>query len=129
MFEPISAFSGFSVNDKQKAQDFYAETLGLTVNDNGMGLEIQLPGESGHVFCYDKGADHKPATFTILNFIVNDINAAVDELVKRGVAFDRYDMPGDQDERGIMRGKAANMGPDIAWFKDPAGNVLSVIEN
>jgi hypothetical protein len=129
MFEPVSAFSGFSFDDQEKTLEFYSRTLGLTVEDNGMGLKIQLPG-GGHVFAYPKGKDHTPATFTILNFVVKDINAAVDELVGRGITFDRYDeMPAKQDERGIMRGKAANEGPDIAWFKDPSGNVLSVIED
>lgn len=128
MFQPISSFSGFSVDDQAKAQEFYGKTLGLKVDDTGMGLEFDLPG--GKVFVYAKGSDHTPATFTVLNFVVKDINAAADELVKRGITFERYDdMPGDQDERGIMRGKAAKMGPDIAWFKDPAGNVLSIIED
>ena len=78
---------------------------------------------------YEK-ENHEPATFTVLNLPVNDINAAVDELVSKGVVMERYDnMPGDQDDRGVMRGKAADMGPDIAWFKDPAGNILSVIED
>lgn len=129
MFQPVSSFSGFSVDDQAKAQEFYAGTLGLTVKDNGMGLQVSLPGTDSTVFVYAKGKEHAPATFTVLNFVVTDINAAVDELVRRGVTFDTYAMPGNQDERGIMRGKAANMGPDIAWFKDPAGNVLSILED
>ena len=128
MFTPQSAFSGFSVNDLIKAQDFYKNILGLSVKDIGMGLQIQLPG-GGIVFVYEK-KDHVPASFTILNFEVASIDESVDILMAKGVKFERYDgMPAPQDEKGILRGLSANQGPDIAWFKDPAGNVLSVLQN
>ena len=117
-------FSGFSVADQDEAIAFYRDTLGLEVTDTGMGLQLHLGG-STNVFIYPK-ADHQPATFTVLNFEVDDIDAAVDELVAAGVEITRY--PGThQDEKGIARGKAANRGPDIAWFTDPAGNILSVL--
>ena len=125
MFQPKTAFSGFSVNDLAKAKEFYTRTLGLTVVEEGVGLRLHLPG-GGTAFAYPKD-DHQPATFTLLDFVVDDIDEAVDELKSRGVNFDRYEgMP--QDEKGIMRGIAQNMGPDIAWFKDPAGNTLAVLQ-
>ena len=127
MFKPTSAFSGFSVNDLPAAKTFYQELLGLRVEDDGVGVRLHLPG-GGAVFCYPK-RDHQPATFTILNFRVGDIDEAVDELTHRGVAFERYETGPKQDEKGILRGRAQNRGPDIAWFKDPAGNVLSVIQD
>jgi catechol 2,3-dioxygenase-like lactoylglutathione lyase family enzyme len=119
------AFSGFSVSDIGAAKRFYGETLGLKVSEEAMDiLDITLPG-GGSVIAYPKD-DHVPATFTILNFVVDDIDKAVDELAASGVSFERYEgMP--HDEKGVLRGKAANMGPDIAWFLDPAGNVLSVL--
>jgi catechol 2,3-dioxygenase-like lactoylglutathione lyase family enzyme len=124
----IHSFSGMSVTDLEKAKTFYQDILGLTLKDEAMGLDFELPG-GGQLFLYDK-ADHQPAVYTALNLVVDDINAAVDELAGKGVVFERYDnMPGEQDERGILRGKAANMGPDIAWFTDPAGNILAVLEN
>jgi catechol 2,3-dioxygenase-like lactoylglutathione lyase family enzyme len=126
MFKANSAFSGFSVNDLAKAKDFYTKTLGLEVENDGVGVRLHLPG-GGTVFAYPKG-DHQPATFTILNFAVDDIDAAVDDLTSRGVQFEHYDNVAKTDEKGILRGRAANRGPDIAWFKDPAGNFLSVIE-
>src|SRR5437868_7082741 len=125
MFKPKFAFSGFSVDDLAKAKSFYSETLGLAVGDD-MGLMIELPG-GGKVFVYDK-PDHQPASFTVLNFEVDDIDAAVDELKSRGIEFEKYEgMPAD--DKGITRGIAAKRGPDIAWFKDPAGNVLAVLQN
>jgi len=126
MFKPKAAFSGFSVNDLQAAKTFYSEKLGLKVEDDGVGARLHLPG-GGEVFTYPK-QDHQPATFTILNFRVDDIDAAVDDLTRRGVSFERYDNGPKQDAKGILRGRAQNRGPDIAWFKDPAGNVLSVIQ-
>jgi catechol 2,3-dioxygenase-like lactoylglutathione lyase family enzyme len=118
------SFSGFSVDDQAAALAFYRDTLGLDVDDTGMGLELTIPGGQ-HVFIYPKD-DHKPATFTVLNFEVADIDAAVDELAAVGVELERYEgMP--QDEKGVLRGKSADMGPDIAWFTDPAGNILSVL--
>jgi len=125
MFKPKTAFSGFSVNDLAKAKAFYSQTLGLQVVEEGVGLRLHLPG-GGTAFAYPKD-DHQPATFTLLDFVVDDIDEAVDELKSRGVNFDRFEgMP--QDEKGIMRGISQNMGPDIAWFKDPAGNFLAVLQ-
>jgi catechol 2,3-dioxygenase-like lactoylglutathione lyase family enzyme len=122
MFKPKAAFSGFSVNDLERTRKFYADTLGVRVEPEGIGLRLHLPG-AGTVFTYPK-KDHQPATFTILNFVIDNIDEAVDELKNRGATFERYE-GAPQDERGIMR----KHGPPIAWFKDPAGNVLSVIED
>lgn len=125
--EVLQAFSGFSVDDAAKAKDFYTNVLGLELADEAMGLRFNLPG-GGAVFAYEKPG-HQAAAFTILNFVVKDIDAAVDELAAKGVTFERYpDMPAAQDEKGIARGRAAGQGPDIAWFKDPAGNILSVLQ-
>lgn len=124
-----AAFSGFSVNDLAKAKEFYIKTLGLELVDESMGLRLRLPG-GGEMFVYEKGDAHQPATFTILNFVVADIDATVDELVKAGVVFEHYDEGQIKtDDKGVARGLAANMGPDIAWFKDPAGNILAVLQN
>lgn len=126
MLKTKQAFSGFSVDHLAKAREFYAGTLGLTVEDAGGGLRLVLPGSSG-IFVYPK-ANHQPATFTILNFEVEDIDEAVDELTSRGVQFERYaGIPAD--EKGILRGISQQRGPDIAWFKDPAGNILSVLKS
>ena len=125
MFKPKTAFSGFSVNDLAKAKAFYTQTLGLQVVEEGVGLRLHLPG-GGTAFAYPKD-DHRPATFTLLDFVVDDIDEAVDELKSRGVSFERY-AGMSQDEKGIVRGIAQNMGPDIAWFKDPAGNFLAVLQ-
>jgi catechol 2,3-dioxygenase-like lactoylglutathione lyase family enzyme len=125
MFHPATAFSGFSVNDLAAAKEFYSSKLGLTVDDDGVGARLHLPG-GGTVFIYPK-ADHQPASFTILNFGVEDIDAAVDDLSSRGIEVERYEGIPDVDAKGIMRGRAANSGPDIAWFLDPSGNVLSVL--
>jgi catechol 2,3-dioxygenase-like lactoylglutathione lyase family enzyme len=120
-------FSGFSVNDIDAARAFYRDTLGLSVEDNPMSaINITLP-QGGIVFVYPK-SDHAPANYTILNLEVADIDAAVDELTANGVTFERYE-GSYQDDKGIARGKAANRGPDIAWFTDPAGNILSVLSN
>ncbi|WP_053208184.1 VOC family protein [Jiangella muralis] len=122
MFEKTKAFSGFSVDDIPAAKRFYAETLGLEVSEaNGM-LTLHIGGDNG-VLVYPKGDAHTPASFTILNFPVDDIDAAVDELARRGVEFLRYDGM-EADAKGVHR----NGGPAIAWFTDPAGNVLSVLQ-
>ncbi|HEX8771112.1 MAG TPA: VOC family protein [Acidimicrobiales bacterium] len=127
MFRNNEAFSSFSVDDPDAAKKFYGETLGLDVSDipdmNGL-LEVSVAG-GGKVMIYPK-PDHAPATFTVLNFPVDDIDAAVDELADRGVDFEIYD-EGElkTDEKGIMRSD----GPQIAWFRDPAGNVLSVLQS
>ena len=122
MFENTKAFSGFAVDDLAKAQDFYEGTLGLRVSNEHDLLVLHLAGDRDTLI-YPK-PDHTPATYTILNFPVEDIDGAVDELASRGVRFERYD-GFDQDEKGISR---ANGGPSIAWFTDPAGNILSVLE-
>ena len=121
MLESSKAFSSFAVNNLQKAKQFYAETLGVKVKESKEGLELH-PG-STDVFIYPK-VDHTPATFTVLNFLVDDIEAAVDDLKQKGVRFEHYEGEIKTDEKGIHR----NGGPTIAWFKDPAGNILSVIE-
>lgn len=126
MFKAKAASSGISVDDLEKAKKFYTETLGLKLQDDKMGLQFSLPG-GGNLFVYPK-ENHEPATFTVLNFVVEDIEKAVDALKKSGVEFEKYE-GFHQDDKGIARGKAANMGPDIAWFKDPAGNILSVLED
>ena len=121
MFEHTKAFSGFSVDDLQKAREFYGEALGLKTSEQYGLMTLLLAGDRP-TLVYPK-ADHTPATYTILNFPVDDIDKAVDELAARGLRFERYDGL-DQDEKGIARGE----GPYIAWFKDPAGNVLSVLQ-
>ena len=125
MFSPRSAFSGFSVDNLAAAKAFYTSTLGLTVEPDGDGARLHMPG-GGTVFFYPKD-DHQPASFTILNFAVEDIDAAVADLSSRGVTFERYEGIPGIDAKGIMRGREHNSGPDIAWFLDPARNVLSVI--
>lgn len=120
-------FSGFAVTDIDAARTFYRDALGLTVNDESMGhLSLDLPA-GGFVLIYPK-SDHVAASYTMLNLEVSDIDAAVDELVGRGVVMLRYDGM-QHDERGIVRGIAARQGPDIAWFADPSGNIISVLQN
>jgi catechol 2,3-dioxygenase-like lactoylglutathione lyase family enzyme len=124
MLKHSKAFSGFSVDDLQKAKKFYAEVLGLDVKDNPMGLiELHIEG-SNRILVYPK-PDHEPATFTILNFPVDNIDKAVDELISKGIKFEQYEGELKTDVKGISRNP---QGPKIAWFKDPAGNILSVIE-
>jgi predicted enzyme related to lactoylglutathione lyase len=122
MLRDSKAFSGFSVDDIQKAKEFYGRTLGLGVSQAHGLLELQLAGGT-KVLIYPK-PNHAPATFTILNFPVDDIEEAVDKLTKSGVCFERYEGDLKTDKKGIFRGG----GPLIAWFKDPAGNILSVLE-
>jgi predicted enzyme related to lactoylglutathione lyase len=121
MFANTKAFSGFAVDDLEKARAFYGDTLGIRTSEQYGLMTLHLAG-GRDTLVYPK-PDHAPATYTILNFPVDDIDAAVDALVERGVRFERYD-DADQDERGIFRGE----GPYIAWFTDPAGNVLSVLQ-
>jgi catechol 2,3-dioxygenase-like lactoylglutathione lyase family enzyme len=121
MFDSSGAFSGFAVDDVAKARQFYQETLGMGVTEANGLLRLTV-ANGAQVLVYPK-PNHEPATFTILNFPVADVEAAVDDLVARGVTFQRYD-GFEQDEKGISRGG----GPLIAWFTDPAGNVLSVVE-
>lgn len=124
MFKNVQAFSGFSVDDIQKAKSFYGEVLGLEITENSMGiLELQIAG-SNNVIIYPK-PNHVPATFTVLNFPVDDIDEAVMQLVNRGVVLEHYyEVNFKTDSKGVFRGE-----PNIAWFKDPAGNILSVLEN
>ena len=124
MFTPDKAFSGFSVDDSDAARTFYRDTLGIETADVGMGFFELVFANGARVLVYDK-PDHEPATFTILNFEVDDVDAAVDDLNGRGVVTKIYDDGAiATDEKGIARGN----GPDIAWFRDPAGNVLSVLK-
>lgn len=116
------AFSGFSTNDIPAAKAFYGDTLGVDVNEDDGMLTLKFPG--GHtVLIYPKD-DHEPATFTVLNIQVEDIDATVDRLTEAGVTFEHYGPEAGQDERGIAR----DYGPPIAWFKDPAGNIVSLIK-
>ncbi|WP_371779614.1 VOC family protein [Streptosporangium subroseum] len=121
MFKDTNAFSGFSVNDMEKAKEFYGGTLGLDLSEEYGLVTLHLAGGT-NVLIYPK-PDHVPASFTILNFPVDDIEAAVDELTGRGVSLENYGLP-EMDNKGIHRGE----GPYIAWFKDPAGNILSVLQ-
>ena len=121
MFADTKAFSGFAVDDVPAAQRFYGETLGLTTSEENGILTLHLAGDRP-TLVYPK-PDFVPATYTILNFPVDDIDRAVDDLAARGVRFERYD-GFEQDERGVHRTE----GPPIAWFRDPAGNILAVLE-
>jgi catechol 2,3-dioxygenase-like lactoylglutathione lyase family enzyme len=120
VFADTKAFSGFAVPDIEQARQFYGDTLGIEVTEENGLLTLHLAGDRPTLI-YPK-PDHEPATYTILNFPVEDVEKAVDELTSRGVKIERYE-GFDQDEKGIMRGQ----GPDIAWFRDPAGNVLAVL--
>src|SRR5829696_5911520 len=125
LFKEARSFSSFSVNDLQRAKEFYSQTLGLDVSETPEGLELHTGNNT--VFLYPK-PNHTPASFTVLNFHVDDIDAAVDEFNGLGVTFEHYELPDIKtDERGIARGPE---GPAaIAWFKDPAGNILSVLQD
>jgi predicted enzyme related to lactoylglutathione lyase len=127
MFKNSRAFSSFSVDDIGRAKQFYQETLGLEVSQPMGQLQLELPG-GNNVFIYQK-PDHKPATFTVLNIQVDDVDKAVDALSERGVVFEHYDKPDEikTDRKGIARGNGEGTAA-IAWFKDPAGNILSVLE-
>ena len=124
MLKNSNAFSGFSVDNLEKAKDFYGKVLGLDVTESKMGvLELHINNGGSKILIYPK-PNHTPATFTILNFPVSNIEKAVDDLTDAGVRFEQYDGDLKTDEKGIFRGG----GPLIAWFKDPAGNILSLIE-
>lgn len=128
MLKDSYAFSGFSTNNLEEAKKFYGEVLGIQLEelpDPMNMLRLKFAG-GGSTIVYPKD-DHVPATYTVLNFPVDDIDKTVDELKAKGITFEKY--PEMTDEKGIARGRAANMGPDIAWFKDPAGNILSVLQN
>jgi catechol 2,3-dioxygenase-like lactoylglutathione lyase family enzyme len=122
MLEGSNAFSGFSVNDQAAAKKFYGDTLGVPLEEIAAGLRLKI---GNGILVYPK-ADHIPATYTMLNFRVDDIELAVGQLKAKGIEFEHY--KGVTDEKGIARGIAHNRGPDIAWFKDPAGNILSVLQ-
>jgi predicted enzyme related to lactoylglutathione lyase len=126
MFKDSNVFSSFSVNDLEAAKKFYGEVLGLEVSDNPMGvMELHTKGNS-NIMIYPK-PDHQPATFTVFNILVPNLENAVDALMVKGVTFEQYHSEYlNTDEKGIMRGDGH--GPDIAWFKDPSGNILSLIE-
>jgi extradiol dioxygenase family protein len=122
-FKNTKAFSSFSVKDLDETKKFYGQTLGLGISESEEGLILQTKG-ANDVFIYPK-TDHTPATFTVLNFVVDDVDRKVDELTKMGIRFEIYDK-GElkTDQRGVFDGK-----PKIAWFKDPSGNFLSILEN
>lgn len=125
MLHDSPAFCGFSVDSLPMAKRFYGQTLGLEIQEDEMGLRIRT-GSGFEVFIYAK-TDHIPASYTVLNFPVDNIDAVVDGLTELGVTFEKY--PELTDARGIARGRQTNRGPDIAWFKDPAGNFLSVLSD
>jgi catechol 2,3-dioxygenase-like lactoylglutathione lyase family enzyme len=126
MLSDSHAFSGFSTSDIARARQFYSETLGLEVTEEN-GMLTLHPAGGARILIYPKD-NHEPASFTVLNFPVADIDRAVGELTAAGVEFERYEGI-DQDERGIVRPPAGGGGPHIAWFKDPAGNILSVVQD
>jgi hypothetical protein len=126
MFQDVSAFSSYSVDDIVAAKTFYQDVLGCTVSEDEMGLHLSF--KNGHtVYIYQKD-DHVPATFTVLNFSVTSVDETIERLSERGITMERYDtLPAPLDEKGVLRGKAAGIGPDIAWFTDPARNVIAIM--
>lgn len=126
MIDTNAVVASFSVTDLNKAKVFYTKILGLKLDGEEMALQFGLKN-GGKLFIYPK-ENHEPATFTVLNFVVSDIDKAVDDLTKQGVTFEKYE-GFHQDKKLIARGLAADMGPDIAWFKDPSGNILSVLQD
>ncbi len=125
MFKDNQIFASFAVRDTEKAKAFYADTVGLDVRDAPEGGLIEIHGAGGPVATIYPKPDHQPAVFTVLNIVVPDIDAAVDEMSAAGISFERYDQPEIQtDAKGIARGQ----GPAIAWFKDPDGNIMSVLQ-
>lgn len=129
MLKDSKAFGSFSVDDLNKAKEFYSQKLGLEVSETKEGLGLKINGGGGgEIFIYPK-PNHTPATFTVLNFPIDDIERAVDKLGRRGVRFESYEGEIKTDKKGIFRGGDRGEGPNIAWFKDPAGNILSVLED
>jgi catechol 2,3-dioxygenase-like lactoylglutathione lyase family enzyme len=127
MFKDAATFSSFSVNDIEKAKEFYGSTMGLPFEDSMGGIRIKFAGGS-EAFVYPK-PDHIPATFTILNFMVEHVEAEVDDLISKGITFEQYDHGYMKtDAKGIFRGDGQNGPTAMAWFKDPAGNFLSIIQ-
>jgi catechol 2,3-dioxygenase-like lactoylglutathione lyase family enzyme len=127
MFKKSPAFAGFSVDNIDKARQFYSQTLGLEIAESMGILSLHIAGGS-KVIIYPK-PNHIPATFTVLKFPVDDIDAAVDELQRKGIVFEQYGDPIKTDPKGIHRNPDKTKGPDVAWFKDPAGNILSVLHS
>jgi catechol 2,3-dioxygenase-like lactoylglutathione lyase family enzyme len=128
MLDADQAFSGFGVTDLAGAEEFYGGKLGFDLEPFGSGLRLKVGGGTG-VFLYPR-PDHDPASFTVLNFGVEEIDPAVDELIAKGIVFEQYDSVNPPtDERGVSYGKAAETGPNIAWFKDPSGNLLSLLQD
>lgn len=128
MFKNIKAFSGFSVKDIEEARTFYGDLLGLDVKKEEMGLLRVNLSTGGTVIIYPK-ENHVPATFTVLNFPVSDLDKAVDNLTEKGIVFEKYEGFGEPDAKGIYRSPDPKMGPDIAWFTDPSGNILAVMSD
>jgi len=127
MFKATNTFSSFSVDNLAKARKFYGDTMGLKCGESMGQLVLEMQG-GYRVFVYGK-PNHTPASFTVLNFVVPDVDAAVDTLARSGITFEHYDEPDlKTDVKGISRGDGGKRGPTIAWFKDPAGNILSVVE-
>ena len=127
VFEQTNAFSGYSVSNKGEALQFYADVLGCDAEETKEGITLHFPNGQT-VFLYEK-LDHEPAGFTVLNFPVDDIDIAIEDLEIKGIEMLMFeDLPAEQDGKGVLRGKSTGLGPDIAWFKDPAGNILSVLE-
>lgn len=126
MFGDSEAFSGFSTDNIDKAEVFYRDILGIDVTKEGMGTLTLNLATGGSVVIYPK-ADHEPATYTVLNFPVADIDEAVDKLTALGIEFEEYDEI-ETDNKGVARGLASGQGPDVAWFKDPGGNILAVMQ-
>jgi len=124
MLKLTGGFSGFSVQSSADAREFYEKILGLEVVKHGYGTFIHLP-DGTRIFFYPKGPAHQPATYTILNLTVDDIDEAVDELERRGVVFEHY---AHTDSKGVQRGIASGKGPDQAWFQDPSGNIISILK-
>jgi predicted enzyme related to lactoylglutathione lyase len=122
MLKVDRAFNGFSVNDLAVAKKFYGETLGVQLEEIPAGLRLKI---GNGILVYPK-PDHQPATYTMLNFPVDNIDQAVDELTAKGIEFEHY--AGMTDKKGVARGLSHDRGPDIAWFKDPAGNILSILQ-
>lgn len=127
MLKDAYTFNSFTTNDLEASRKFYEETLGLHVKENEMGILEIKAGDSNSFIIYPKGEDHKPANFTVLNFAVKHIEKVVDHLSGKGITFEQYPEPMKTDEKGICWNSGGNTGPNIAWFKDPAGNIISII--
>jgi len=127
MIDGDQAFSGFGVTDLSRTEEFYGDKLGFALEPFGTGLRLKVGGGTG-VFLYPR-PDHEPATFTVLNFRVDDIDAVADDLIAKGIVFEQYDTVDPKtDSKGISRGRPAGTGPNLAWFTDPSGNLLALFE-